>query len=54
MAQRNPPTRFYDDDLVAGLRLPDYEIEGPDREIEMNKDVEVILSLRDPRAPVIR
>jgi hypothetical protein len=54
LAQRNPPIRFYDDDLVAGLSLSDYEIEEPDREIEMHKDVEVILSLRDARGTVIR
>ena len=54
LAQRNPPIRFYDDDLVAGLSLSDYEIEEPDREIEIHKDVEVILSLRDARGTVIR
>lgn len=54
LAQRNPPIRFNDDDFLAGLRLSDYEIEEPDREIEMHKDVEVILSLRDARGMVIR
>ena len=34
--------------------LSDYEIEEPDREIELHKDVEVILSLRDARGKVIR
>jgi len=54
LARRNPPIRFRDDDLVAGLRLSDYEIEEPDREIELHKDVEVILSLRDARGNVVR
>jgi hypothetical protein len=54
LAQRNPPIRFNDDDFMAGLRLSDYEIEEPDREIQSHKDVEVILSPRDARGMVIR
>jgi len=54
LARRNPPIRFLDDDFAAGLRLSDYEIEEPDREIELHKDVEVILSLRDARGNVVR
>jgi hypothetical protein len=54
LARRNPPIRFDDDDLVAGLRLSDYEIEEPDRDLKMHKDVEVILSLRDAHGKVIR
>jgi hypothetical protein len=34
--------------------ISDYEIEEPDREIELHKDVEVILSLRDARGNVVR
>jgi hypothetical protein len=54
LARRNPPIRFQDDDLVSGLKLAEYEIEQPDREIELHQDVEVILSLRDARGKVIR
>ena len=54
LGKRNPPIRFNDDDFLAGLRLSDYEIEEPDREIQSHKDVEVILSLRDARGMVIR
>jgi hypothetical protein len=54
LARLNPPIRFVDDDLLAGLKLADYEIEEPDREIELHMDVEVILSLRDPKGKVVR
>jgi hypothetical protein len=54
LARRNPPIRFRDDDFMAGLKLSDYEVEEPDRAIELHKDVEVILSLRDARGKVIR
>ncbi len=54
LARRSPPIRLDDDDWKAGLKLADYEIEEPDREIELHQDVEVILSLRDARGNVIR
>jgi len=54
LARRDPPIRFVDDDLMAGLKLADYEIEEPDREIDLHKDVEVILSLRDAKGKVLR
>jgi hypothetical protein len=54
LMKRNPPIRFVDDDLLAGLRLSDYEIEEPDTPIRLHEDVEVILSLRDARGKSIR
>jgi hypothetical protein len=54
LTKRNPPIRFVDDDLLAGLRLSDYEIEEPDRPIRLHQDVEVILSLRDARGKGVR
>ncbi len=54
LPRRDPPIRFVDDDFVAGFKLADYEIEEPDREIELHKDVEVILSLRDAKGKAVR
>jgi hypothetical protein len=34
LARRTPPIRFEDDDLMAGLRLADYEIEEPDAPVQ--------------------
>jgi hypothetical protein len=53
LPRRNPPIRFVDDDFATGLRLSDYGIEEPDAPSGLHKDVEVILSLRDPRGKVI-
>jgi hypothetical protein len=49
LSKRNPPIRFKDDDLLAGLRLAEYEIEEPERPLKMHQDVEVILELRDAK-----
>lgn len=54
LLRRKPPIRFEDDDLLAGLRLAEYEIEEPDAPIVLHKDVAVILSLRDARGQVVR
>jgi hypothetical protein len=54
LPRRKPPIRFEDDDLLAGLRLAEYEIEEPDAPIVLHQDVEVILSLRDARGKVVR
>jgi hypothetical protein len=54
LTKRNPPIRFVDDDLLAGMRLSDYEIEEPDSPIRLHQDVEVILSLRDARGKAAR
>lgn len=54
LTKRKPAIRFVDDDLLAGLRLADYEIEEPDAPIELHKDVPVILSLRDQGGKVVR
>jgi hypothetical protein len=54
LAKRNPPIRFFDDDLVAGLRLADYEIEEPDLPIKLHEDVAVILELRDAKGKGVR
>jgi hypothetical protein len=54
LTKRNPPIRLVDDDLMAGWRLFDYEIEEPDTPIQLHKDVEVILSLRDARGKGVR
>ena len=47
LKKHSPPIRFEDDDLLAGLRLVEYEIEDPDRPIKLHEDVEVILELKD-------
>jgi hypothetical protein len=54
LAKGTPAIRLVDDDLIAGLRLADYEIEEPDDPIERHQDVAVILSLRDRAGKVIR
>lgn len=54
LSKRNPPIRFVDDDLLAGLRLSDYEIEEPDLPLKPHQDVSVILSLRDARGQSVR
>jgi hypothetical protein len=54
LPRRHPPIRFVDDDLVAGMRLSDYEVEEPDAPIGLHQDVAVILSLRDARGEVVR
>jgi hypothetical protein len=54
LTKRNPPIRFVNDDLLAGLRLSDYEIEEPDTPNRLHQDVEVILSLRDARGKSLR
>jgi hypothetical protein len=54
LTKRDPPIRFVDDDLLAGLRLSDYEIEEPDRPFKLHQDVAVILSLRDARGQRVR
>jgi hypothetical protein len=54
LARRTPPIRFEDDDLTAGLRLAEYEIEEPDAPIRLHEDVGVILSLRDARGQAVR
>jgi hypothetical protein len=53
LTKRTPPIRFVDDDLLAGLRLSDYEIEEPDIPIKRHQDVSVLLSLRDARGKSI-
>jgi hypothetical protein len=54
LTKRNPPIRFADDDLLAGLRLSDYEIEEPDLPFKLHQDVSVILSLRDARGKSVQ
>ena len=54
LTKRKPPIRFVDDDQMAGLRLSEYEIEEPDRPIQLHQDIAVILSLRDARGKSIR
>jgi hypothetical protein len=54
LSRRDPPVRFVDDDLVAGFRLSDYEVEEPDAPLALHQDVSVILSLRDPRGRAVR
>ena len=54
LARRSPPIRFQDDDLLAGFRLTDYEIEEPDSPIKLHQDVAVILMLRDARGKSVR
>lgn len=54
LPQRTPPIRFVDDDLLAGLRLADYELEEPDAPIRLHEDVPVILSLRDAQGKTVR
>lgn len=49
LARGKTPIRFEDDDLVAGWKLSDYEIESPDVPASPHEDIEVILFLRDPR-----
>jgi hypothetical protein len=53
-ARRKPPIRFEDDDLAAGFRLLDYEIDAPDAPRGPHHDVPVMLSLKDPRGKVIQ
>ena len=53
LTRRNPPIRFVDDDLAAGLRLNDFEIQDPHGPIALHQDVPVSLSLRDRRGKVI-
>jgi hypothetical protein len=54
LARRDPPIRFVDDDLTAGWRLSDYELEEPDAPVSLHKNVPVILSLRDARGKTVR
>ncbi|MHC5545016.1 hypothetical protein ACYOEI_42815, partial [Singulisphaera rosea] len=54
LARRDPPIRFVDDDLAAGLRLVEYELEEPDAPLLPFKDVPVILSMRDARGKTVR
>jgi hypothetical protein len=54
LTKRNPPIRFVDDDLLAGLRLSDYEIEEPDAPFRPHQDVAVILSLRNAECKAVR
>lgn len=54
LSRATPPVRFSDDDLAAGWRLDDYELVEPDAEIAPNRDVAVILSLRDARGRTAR
>ena len=54
LPRRTPPIRFVDDDLVAGFRLADYEVEEPDASLAPHTDVNVILSLRDARGQTVR
>jgi hypothetical protein len=54
LTKRNPPIRFVDDDLLAGLRLADYEIEEPNLPLKVHQEVSVILSLRDARGNTVR
>ena len=54
LPRRKPPIRFEDDDLAAGLRLAEYELEEPDAPIGLHQDVPVILSMRDARGQVVR
>jgi hypothetical protein len=54
LSKRNPPIRFVDDDLLAGLRLSDYEIEEPDLPLKPHQNVSVILSMRDARGKIVR
>ncbi|MFO0950274.1 MAG: hypothetical protein U0835_03810 [Isosphaeraceae bacterium] len=54
LTKRRPPVRFVDVDQVEGLKLAEYDIAEPDAPILPHKDVEVILSLRDPRGRVVR
>jgi hypothetical protein len=54
LSRRNPPIRFVDDDLAAGLQLSDYEIEEPDAPVSLHKNIPVILSLRDARGRAVR
>jgi hypothetical protein len=49
LARGKSPIRFEDDDLAAGWKLSDYEIESPDVPSDPHADVEVVLSLRDAR-----
>ena len=54
LTKRKPPIRFVDDDLLAGLRLSDYEIDEPDLPVKLHQDVSVRLSLRDARGKSIQ
>lgn len=54
LPKRTPAIRFVDDDLASGMRLADYEIEEPDAEIALHKDVAVILLLRDGQGRTTR
>lgn len=54
LPRRNPPIRLADEDLAAGWRLTEYEIEEPDAPVVPNKDVAVILSLRDAKGKTAR
>jgi hypothetical protein len=54
LARRNPPIRFDDDDLIAGFRLSDYEIDEPDLPVKRHQDVSVRLSLRDAQGRSIQ
>jgi len=54
LAKRNPPIRFWDDDLLSGLRLSEYEIEEPDRPVKLHQDVSVILEMRDAKGKRVR
>ena len=53
LPRRTPPIRFVDDDLVAGLKLSEYEIQDSDAPIALHQNVAVSLSLRDKRGKVI-
>jgi hypothetical protein len=54
LARARTPIRFEDDDLAAGWRLSDYEIESPGVPTGPHADVEVVLSLRDARGKAIQ
>ncbi len=53
LAKLNPPIRFGDDDLQAGLQLQNYEISEPNQPIHPFRDVKVVLTLRDRRGKVL-
>ena len=54
LAKRMPPIRFVDDDLLAGLRLSDYEIDEEELPVKLHQDVSVRLSLRDAQGRSIQ
>jgi hypothetical protein len=52
--REHPSDPFVDEDLTAGWKLADYEIEEPDAPILPYRNIPVILSLRDARGRTIR